>query len=135
MTVGRSTSPTHIIGAAAEELACQFLQAQGCTLIAQNVHTAYGEIDLIMQQGQTLLFVEVRARKNEHFGGAAGSVTRAKMRKIWQTADFWLHNVADSAFLEFDIRFDVVTVQMPNRIHSTPRLNWIKAAFDGNDLS
>ena len=54
----------HPQGAAAEDAAWAFLQTQGCTLIARNWHCPYGEIDLIVQQGQHILFIEVKYRKN-----------------------------------------------------------------------
>ena len=61
MTVGRSSSPTHQIGAAAEQLAAQFLLAQGWQVVAENFHCRFGEIDLIIRPNdaqQLLVFVE-----------------------------------------------------------------------------
>ena len=63
---------TRTIGAEAEQAACQFLEQSGCTLICRNYHSRRGEIDLIMREGDRLLFVEVRLRRNDAFGGKIG---------------------------------------------------------------
>lgn len=129
MTVGRSSSPTHQIGAAAEQLAAQFLQVHGWQQVAENFHCRMGEIDLIMRSTtgqQLLLFVEVRSRKRSHFGDALSSVTIAKQRKIYQTAAYFLQTHAE--FAAFDCRFDVVAVQL----YTSPvQFEWIPAAFMG----
>ena len=80
----------HPQGAAAEDAAWAFLQAQGCTLIARNWHCPYGEIDLIVQQGQHILFIEVKYRKNHAFGGAAYSINPSKLSKITRSAEYYL---------------------------------------------
>jgi Holliday junction resolvase-like predicted endonuclease len=59
-------------GVAAEDLALQFLESCGLTLITRNYRCRFGEIDLVLQDGDTTVFAEVRLRKSEDFGGAAG---------------------------------------------------------------
>ncbi len=65
-------------GASAEALAASWLEARGLKLIARNVRFRYGEIDLVMDDGEALVFVEVRYRARDDYGGAAASVTAAK---------------------------------------------------------
>lgn len=80
----------HPQGAAAEETAWHFLQAQGCRLLARNWHCRYGEIDLIVEHGSAVVFVEVRWRSSQRFGGAAASITPAKLAKIRRSAEYYL---------------------------------------------
>ena len=81
---------SHPAGRAAEERALQFLQQQGCLLRERNWHCRYGEIDLIMQHGEMLLFVEVKFRRSNAFGGAAYSITPAKLAKLQRSAEHYL---------------------------------------------
>lgn len=127
MTVGRSTSPTHQIGAAAEQLAAQFVHAQGWQVIAENFHCRLGEIDLIVRPNsveQLVVFVEVRSRKRGSFGDAMASVTPAKQRKLYKTAAYFLQMRPE--FSTFDCRFDVIAVQLDQ---SPVQFEWIEAAF------
>lgn len=79
-----------VIGDAGEELALAHLLEQGLHLVTRNFRCKCGEIDLIMTQGETLVFVEVRARKNSTYGGAAASVTASKQRRIVNAAQRYL---------------------------------------------
>ena len=72
----------HKQGAAAEDAALAFLLGKGCSLLARNWHCAYGEIDLIVKNGGTIVFVEVKYRKNRGFGGAAYSISPSKIIEI-----------------------------------------------------
>jgi len=129
MTVGRSTSPTHQIGQLAEEYAWQFLEKRGCVLIGQNYHCPWGEIDLIVCLQQTLIFVEVRARRSGLFGGGAGSITIAKQRRLVRTAAHFLQQFPEYA--DLDCRFDVITMPSSADAEIALRhLEWIPAAFE-----
>ena len=111
------------IGNQYETLAKQYLQRQGLRFLDQNFLTKFGEIDLIFQQGETIVFVEVKYRKNDAFGSAAEMVTYAKMRKLVKTAQIWLSQQKRSAY-NIDYRFDVVA------IHDSGRdINWIQNAI------
>lgn len=79
----------HPQGAAAEEAAWQYLRELGCRLVARNWHCPFGEIDLIVTHEHYLVFVEVRYRKNKAFGGAAASITAAKLGKIQRSAAYY----------------------------------------------
>jgi len=108
-------------GDAWEVKARRWLEGKGLRFIAANVRGRGGEIDLIMKDGQTTVFVEVRYRQSSQFGGAAASVTPAKQHKLLQTALLWLarHN---GSFDTVDCRFDVVAFTGND-------VDWFKNAF------
>jgi putative endonuclease len=124
VTVGRSSSPTHQIGAEAEQLALDHLIQQGFVLVVANLHCRWGEIDLVMQQDRLLIFVEVRARRRSSFASAAESVTPAKQKKLIRTAEWFLAEYP--AWAAYDCRFDVVAVDLS---HKSLHIDWIEAAF------
>ena len=113
-------------GAAAEDAALAHLRAAGLQLLARNVRYPFGEIDLVMREGGTLAFVEVRYRRNAAFGGALVSVTREKMRKLARAAQAWLK--ANRAHANAPCRFDVVAVSPGGECE------WLRAAFTLDDL-
>ena len=109
-------------GAQAEQWAAQHLQLQGLKLIAQNYRSRFGEIDLIMQDGAALVFVEVRLRSNADFGGAAASIDARKQQRIIRTAQQYLSSVPRTP----PCRFDVVLMDDAQG-HN---VQWLKNAFD-----
>ena len=106
----------------AEQQACKYLQSQGLTLIEKNFSTKAGEVDLIMNDGETIVFIEVRYRKNADFGGAAASVTTKKQQRIIKAALAYQQKHKPQS----SMRFDVVAIEGDNR-----EINWIRSAFDG----
>ena len=112
------------IGSDAEHQAEQFLEKQGLKLIARNYRSRLGEIDLIMQNNSTLVFVEVRKRTHHKYGGAAASVDFRKQRKLIQTARFWLAN--NYRYQSHSCRFDVIAIESNGEI---PGCIWYKDAF------
>jgi putative endonuclease len=108
------------IGAAAEALAARFLERAGLAIVERNFRCRAGEIDLIARDGRTLVFVEVRLRGSEAFGGARASVDRAKQRRILQAARHYLSGRPDAA-----CRCDVVLL---DRLDEA-RVEWIRDAF------
>ncbi len=110
-------------GQQAEELACAYLQKHKLRLIARNYHCRRGEIDLIMQDGNTLVFIEVRYRKSSRFGSALESVHTHKQQKIIFTAEHYLQHTS-AQYTQY--RFDVLAIS-PG--HTAPYIQWIKNAF------
>jgi putative endonuclease len=107
-------------GEPAENLAAAFLEREGLRILERNYRCRFGEIDLVAAAGATLVFVEVRARVSEAFGGAAGSITEAKRKRLVAAARHYLaRHRADSA-----CRFDVVLVRGAER-----RIEWVAGAF------
>lgn len=81
---------TRAAGAHWERQALAYLQARGLKLLAANFHCPGGEIDLVMREGATVVFVEVRQRSSASHGGAAASVTIHKQRRLLRAAYAWL---------------------------------------------
>ncbi len=119
---------TRKIGQINEELACQYLSQQGLRYLTQNFHSRQGEIDLIMQEHDTLVFIEVKYRKNTNFGGAIAAVPYKKQQKIRQTATFYLQRHGLNAY-NTPCRFDVLALQGNFDNHTTPQITWLKNAF------
>ena len=109
-------------GKDAEEHACRYLQAQGLRIVHRNYHTRRGEIDLVMQDKDSLVFVEVRYRRQTHFGSAAESVDRRKQSKLIACANHYLQAFPEIA--QQPCRFDVVS--MGGKMDS---IEWIRNAF------
>lgn len=106
-------------------MACAHLQAAGLRWLAANVRYRFGEIDLVMRDGATVVFVEVRYRRNAAFGGSALSVNAAKQRKLVLAAQCFL--AAHPELARQPCRFDVVAVEGDVQ---TPRIEWMKGAFE-----
>jgi len=109
-------------GAQAERWAAEYLQQQGLKPVTQNYRSRCGEIDLIMQDGVTLVFVEVRQRSSARFGGAAASIDHHKQQRLIRTAQHYLANLNRIP----PCRFDVVLMDDANGRNA----EWLKNAFD-----
>lgn len=110
-------------GQIAENKAAKYLIKQGLIMIQRNFHCRYGEIDLIMQDQETLVFVEVRFRHNSNYGGSAESITFSKQTKLIKTAQNYLmkNKLGDVA-----CRFDVIGLSGNLK---KPDINWIVNAI------
>lgn len=117
------------IGAAGEDAALRWLRERGLQLLARNVSFAFGEIDLIMRDGATLVFVEVRQRRDDRYGGAAASVDRRKCGRIARAASAWLTNHPASA--QAPCRFDVLALSGRD---ANVQIEWIRDAFTLDDI-
>lgn len=109
-------------GAQAEAFAADWLEARGLKLLARNVRFRYGEIDLVMDDGGTIVFVEVRYRAREDYGGAAASVNAAKRARMQRAIRGYL--AANPAAARRNLRADVVAVSAGDRVE------WIKNALE-----
>jgi putative endonuclease len=113
-------------GKAAEALARQHLEQQGLRLLAQNWHCRRGELDLVMLDTDTVVFVEVRYRRHAAWGGAIESVDARKREKLTIAAMHFLQQ--ESRWAKHPCRFDVIAIN--SKGNSAPQLNWIQNAFD-----
>jgi putative endonuclease len=128
--MSRPLTERQLLGAAAEDAACELLQARGLRCLARNVRYPFGEIDLVMLDVATIAFVEVRYRRNSGFGGSAASVDAGKRRRIALAAQSWL--TENRKFDKAACRFDVMAVGgAPGALQS----EWIQAAFTLDDLA
>ncbi|TQV80202.1 YraN family protein [Exilibacterium tricleocarpae] len=111
MSTKRDKATAGMRGDRAEQRAQAYLISQGLQPVTRNYRCKAGEIDLIMRDGEVLVFVEVRLRSASRFGAAAATVTAKKQQKIIRTAAFFLqaHRLTETTRCRFDvIAFDVV---------------------------
>lgn len=113
-------------GKDAEGQALLHLQQHGLRLLAQNWLCKRGELDLVMLDADTVVFVEVRFRQHRQWGGALDSVDARKRAKLIMAAQYFLQ--CESRWANYPCRFDVVAIE--GRLNEPPRLNWIRNAFD-----
>lgn len=121
-----AASTTKSVGNAGESRALALLSRHGLRLVQRNYRVAGGpnahggEIDLILlEPNGTLVFVEVRSRRDAGFGGAAASIGSTKQRRLMFTAQHFLQTLRSTP----PCRFDVVVIE-------GERIEWLKAAFD-----
>jgi putative endonuclease len=112
--------PPGPIGSAAEDRALRLLLAQGLLFVGRNFRCRVGEIDLIMRDGQALVFVEVRYRSDRRHGGAAETISVPKQRRFAAAARRYLQQHPAAA--RAPCRFDVVAI-------TGEQIEWLKAAF------
>ncbi len=111
-------------GAWAENLACRHLLDHGLRLVTRNYRCRHGEIDLVMRDGSTIAFIEVRLRNRTDFGSGAESVDIRKQARLLSSAEHYLQR---HATLLADCRFDVVSILQSG---NTQQLEWIRNAFN-----
>ena len=109
-------------GAQAEALAARFLEAHGLAIVARNVRSRLGEIDLVAREGATLVFVEVRLRRSRDYGGAAESITAAKRARIRRAAELYLARLPRAPVCRIDaLLLDALDAS---------RIEWVKDIGD-----
>jgi putative endonuclease len=119
------------IGKSTESAAETFLEKQGLVSLHRNFRCRMGEIDLIMRDGEMLVFVEVRFRRPGQHGDGAGSITYAKRQKLVRCAGYYLGTRRISSHQK--CRFDVVSVgQKGSAGHADYEFAWIRAAFQSD---
>ena len=116
--------PRQSLGQSGEDLACDELRGRGYAIVERRYRTRMGEIDIIARDGATTVFVEVKTRAGDDFGGGAAAVTAWKQRRIALMA---AHYLARRGWQDRPCRFDVVTVD-----HASGRavLEVFQHAFD-----
>ena len=114
-------------GEQAETAACAYLQRHGLQLVERNYRCAHGEIDLIMREQQTLVFVEERYRTGTNFGGAAASVDARKQAKLTAAALHYLQRHPGAR--RQPCRFDVMALTAGV---SEEAIEWIRSAFEAS---
>lgn len=115
----------HSKGQETEDACCEYLKNKGLSLIERNFHCRYGEIDLIMKDDKTIVFIEVRYRKNNDFGGALESITPNKKKKVKTSAETYIqtHSISN------DVRIDFVAMTQDPNEPTRYSFDWIKNAF------
>lgn len=117
--------PRRLFGQEGETAAERYLRQKGYRIVAKNLRSSLGELDLVAEDGRVLVFVEVKARRTGEYGGAIHAVHRRKQEKLIQLASQYLarHHLSNRI-----CRFDVVLLQGNDT--STPLIEHIKSAFD-----
>ncbi len=116
---------TRDTGEVTELLAIKYLTRQGLVIQEKNVHSRLGEIDIIMKEDKTFVFVEVKYRSSANFGGAISAISPKKQQKIKKTAAFYLQQCGLNEY-NTPCRFDVVALE--GNINN-PEIIWLKNAF------
>jgi len=116
----------HPRGKLFEEKAARLLQCHGLSILERNYSARTGEIDIIATEGNVLVFVEVRARSHQRFGGAANSIDNRKQKRIILTAQHYLqrHNRSEDR----RCRFDVIAFE-PRQSDAGRPVHWFRGAF------
>jgi putative endonuclease len=115
------------LGRWGEEQAAQFLAGQGCRILERNWRARSGEIDMIAEDGECLVFIEVRTRRpSGRFGTAEESVDARKQRQVRATAQLYLHTTKQH---NKSCRFDVIAITTAGKSSEEPRLRHIPNAF------
>jgi putative endonuclease len=114
-----------VIGSEGERAAAEFLEARGYRILERNYRTRLGELDLVADEGGTLVFVEVKVRRNDRFGGPAAAITAAKQARIARLAQQY---VVSRRLGERPCRFDVVLIRGEDP--GTRRIELLPGAFD-----
>lgn len=117
--------PRRLFGQEGEAEAERYLRRKGYRIVARNVRSSLGELDLVAEDGQTLVFIEVKARRSGEFGGAIHAVHRQKQQKLARLASQFL---AQRHWMERSCRFDVVLLQATDTAEL--RVEHIQNAFD-----
>lgn len=117
--LSRPRTARQIVGQMGEDEALAYLQQQGLTLVERNFLCKGGEIDLVMQDGAVLVFVEVRKRADKQHGGAAASITRSKQQRLIIAAHIFLQRYK----MPPACRFDVIAID-------AAEMSWLKNAID-----
>ena len=120
----RSGKTSTLRGRWAEQIALEYLLDKKLKLLERNFRSAFGEIDLIMQDKNTILFIDVRYRSSNYFHTALESINRKKCERIIITSNQYLSQ--NRAASHMDCRFDVIALSGKQE---TPAIEWIKNAF------
>lgn len=99
---------TKITGNAGENIAVNYLEERGMTIVARNVRLGDGELDIIAKDGDTLVFVEVKTRSNYNYGSALEMLTAAQIKRIIHAAKIY---IASKKYYNISARFDFIAIQ------------------------
>ncbi|WP_076412387.1 YraN family protein [Shewanella sp. UCD-KL12] len=109
---------TQASGQAGERLAREFLEQQGLTFVQQNIKYKFGELDLIMKQGEEWIFVEVKYRSSGRYGGAINALGNKQIQRLKRAAEHFIQlNHIDAI-----CRFDLIAID-------DDQINWLQNAF------
>ncbi len=114
-----------LLGQRGETIACNYLKQHGYKIVQQNFRCTFGELDIIANDGNTLVIVEVKTRSSNNFGPPAAAVGFKKQSQICRATQIYL---ADHDTTERDIRFDVVSILIGQ--NGPPEIELLIDAFE-----
>lgn len=117
--------PRRLFGQEGEAEAERYLRGKGYRIVARNLRSSLGELDLVADDGGVLVFVEVKSRRTAEFGGAIHAVHRQKQRKLIRLAAQFL---AQRHWMDRTCRFDVVLLEGTER--AALQVEHIQNAFE-----
>ena len=112
------------IGKTGEEAAARYLEKKGCGILERNVRTAYGEIDLIVLNGESLVFVEVKTRTSKAFGYPETGITELKRTHMVHCAEDYLQTHPE---WQYPWQLDVISVELDQ--NGGVRIEWFENAI------
>ena len=121
----KEKSANSSLGKMGESIATTFLKGAGFSIVERNFRCVCGELDIVARDGRTIVFVEVKCRKNAAYGPPQLAVTSFKQRQISKAALVWL---SKRRLFDAEARFDVVAIVL--RQHDLPEIEHIRNAFD-----
>jgi len=112
------------IGAKGEMIAQKAMENKNYEILEKNYYSPYGEIDIIAKKGETIIFVEVKYRRNKKYGYGEEAITKTKQKRIYYTAMDYINkkNIGDQNY-----RFDVIAI-------NNNEINWIKNSIWGDEI-
>jgi putative endonuclease len=116
--------PSNLLGAAGEEIAASRIRALGYRILDRNYRCPVGEIDCVAVREGTLVFLEVKTRRSDDYGGPLAAVDRRKQRKMTRLAEYY---ALEKGLTGVPQRFDVVAIWFDGRV---PRVEIYENAFD-----
>ena len=114
------------LGAWGEDLACQYLRENGVNVIEKNVYTPYGEIDVVGEINQSIIFIEVKTRKTSSYGYPEVSINRKKAEHMVNSAMSYMQN-RNSPSLPW--RIDVIAILVDE--NKPAKIKWFQNAISG----
>ena len=119
-------NPLQQFGKEGQDLAEKFLKKKGLKVLERNYRNRFGEIDLIMRDKKTIVFIEVKARKSKRHGHPLEAITTFKQQQISNMA---LQYLQMKKALQKPARFDVIAIEV-EKTEKAPQLTWLKNAFE-----
>jgi putative endonuclease len=117
---------TRSVGKFGEQIAENFLKKNGINIIKKNYFSKFGEIDLIGIEKKTIIFIEVKYRKNNNFGFPVDSINDKKIDKINKTAEMFLYE-NENDYNDFECRFDIISIISNN--NDDYDIEWLKNQY------
>ncbi len=119
-----ATKSKRALGNEAEDLACEFLIEKGFIILERNYYAGHSEIDIIAEDGEIVVFIEVKMRSSKVFGSPIEFVNEAKVEHVYNAAEHW---VQQTQSFNRSLRFDVIGIL--NKKGNQPEITHLLDAY------